>query len=134
MKLATRIPDGQRCINCKVPSRNGIIVHGRTCPEYGRVSGAAKQGGGHHRLVRYDKAALLDAASRYQRFTAQLVQRRPERFDCPSCGARGDGHGLRVTLDETRILFHCFGCGGRDEVLRALRMDWSWITGEADAR
>jgi hypothetical protein len=127
------IPDWMRCINCKVPARHGVIVHGRTCPEYGRISGTAKPSG-PRRAVRYDQAALIDAASRYERFTAQLVQRRPERYDCPACGARGDGHGLRVTLAGTRILFHCFsGAHSGDEVLRALRMDWSWIVGEADA-
>lgn len=126
----TAIPNGQRCIIRKVPARTGVIVHGWNCPEYGRVSGTAKPSA-VRRLARYDETALIDAVSRHERFTARLVQRRPERYDCPACGARGDGRGLRVTLDGTRILFYCFSCGGGDEVLRALRMDWSWIVGEA---
>lgn len=44
------IPDGQRCINCaeKGPpwrgwAKNGVITHGPTCPEHGRVTGRKRQ-------------------------------------------------------------------------------------------
>lgn len=30
----TLVPDGQRCINCKVPARNGVITHLHSCPDY----------------------------------------------------------------------------------------------------
>jgi hypothetical protein len=29
-------PDGQRCINCKVAARGGVIKHLKGCPDYVR--------------------------------------------------------------------------------------------------
>jgi hypothetical protein len=49
------------------------------------------------------------------------------RYQCPACGAAGDGHGLKVTrADDDRPLFHCFACGasGR-EILAALGLSWA---------
>lgn len=34
-----KIADGQRCINCKAPARNGKIDHVPGCPEYVKRSG-----------------------------------------------------------------------------------------------
>jgi putative DNA primase/helicase len=67
---------------------------------------------------------------RYDRLVSLLHQRtRKDRFDCPSCGAVGDGHGLKVDLDGERLLFHCFTCGGGDEILTALGLTWADIYG-----
>lgn len=127
------IPDWMRCINCKVFARGGVIAHSRTCPEHGLgapFASAGEHGELGNRPTNIDRLALADALDRYGRFVGRLTQRRPERFDCPSCGARGDGHGLRVVLDGTHILFHCHAGCRADAVLRALRMTWEWVTGE----
>lgn len=48
------------------------------------------------------------------------------RYQCPACGAKGDGHGLRVTRkDDGNPKFTCFAqdCPG-DEILAALDLSW----------
>lgn len=125
------IPDWASCINCKVPARHGVIVHGRTCPEYGRTSGVDRA------PTTADRPAHIPvvnepprvARDRYERFIAMLKEGRRDRYECPACGAAGDGHGLKVDFDGQRIKFHCFSCGG-GEVLRALGLSISWLTGE----
>jgi hypothetical protein len=113
-----------RCINCKTPARGGRIAHRPGCPDWTPPGRRDARPGS--RSGRSD-----DARDRYERFVGMLTERRRDRYDCPSCGARGDGHGLWVTLGGDRIRFTCFSCGGSDEILAALRLDWSWITGEA---
>jgi hypothetical protein len=126
------IPDGRRCINCKVPARNGQITHTTTCPDYvrrrtPRRMAAAGPGGYRH--------AQADLREAYDRFVGLLVPgRRRDRYDCPSCGAPGDGHGLKVDLAGDRILFHCFACGGRDEILTALGLSWADLGRTGDDR
>lgn len=125
------IPDWLKCINCKVPARGGRIAHRPTCPDWTpprRTNGTATTA-----VRQYSVSEFDDARSRYERFVARLTERRRDRYDCPSCGARGDGHGLWVTLEGDRIRFHCFACRGADEILAALRLDWSWIHGERRA-
>jgi hypothetical protein len=125
------IADGQRCINCKEPARNGSITHGRTCPEYGRISGHTPTRTGNtttrHPHTEY-RETPQDAHLRYQRFIAKLTPGRRDRYECPACGAPGDGHGLKVDFDGRVIRYHCFSCDGA-EVLRALRLHPSWLDG-----
>lgn len=129
------IPDGQRCINCKVPARHGAIVHAKGCPEYGRISGTLtatvpprQRGSG------MPAEPPTAARVRYERFVALLGRPgRRDRYTCPSCGAAADGHGLKVDFDGQTIRFWCFSCRGRDEILAALGCTWDWIYGESRA-
>lgn len=34
LQMPNPLPDWAMCINCKNNSRNGIITHSRTCPDY----------------------------------------------------------------------------------------------------
>lgn len=126
------IQAGLLCINCRAEARNDVIVHGLNCPEFGRTSGSTNVGKikPTATVAPIARAAATEAASRYARFTGMLTQRRSGRYDCPSCTAKGDGHGLKVDLIGTRITIHCFACGGYDEILSAMRCDPSWLTGE----
>jgi hypothetical protein len=116
-----------RCLCCHVAARGGVLPHRPTCPEY--AAPVRRQPCGHPRAVQPGH----DAARRYERFVGLLTERRRDRYDCPSCGARGDGHGLWVTLDGPRIRFTCFSCRGSDEILSAMGLTWEWVTG-VDAR
>src|SRR4051794_22382106 len=94
------IPDGQRCIICKVPARHGAIVHARGCPEFGRVSGTLTTAAPRQRGSGGYAEPPATARMRYERFVALLGRPgRRDRFTCPSCGAPGDGHGLKVDFD-----------------------------------
>ena len=121
------IPDWQKCINCRVHARGGRIAHRPTCPEWlpPRTRSSKEKASN----IRVFGDVTDDARSRYERFVAKLTERRKDRYDCPSCGARGDGHGLWVTFDGHRIRFTCFSCRGTDEILAAMGCTWSWIHG-----
>jgi hypothetical protein len=128
--MAEFIPDWQRCINCKVPARNGRITHRRTCPEFVRPRSGSVPG---QLSLRGPALALADARARYDRFVSALTMRRTDRYDCPSCGARGDGHGLKVDLVGETVLFVCFACcptrgpeyrEAREQILAAVGMTW----------
>src|SRR5436305_2767801 len=80
-------PDGQRCIQCRVPARDGRIAHLKTCADY--------RGGSLRNALETNSGPWAPGADRYAEFVAQLVPgRRRDRYDCPECGAPGDGHGV----------------------------------------
>ena len=126
------IPDGLSCLCCKARARNGYIVHTQTCPEY--------RGRSEHLGTSRDtqRQAQADALGRYERFVALLTPGRKDRYDCPSCGAKGDGHGLKVDPGSRGPLFVCFTCcptnaaeyrTARDEILAALGLSWADLLG-----
>ncbi len=49
------------------------------------------------------------------------------RYTCPACGARGDGHGLKVDRqpDGQPPKFWCHGCGAGTEILAAIGLTWA---------
>jgi hypothetical protein len=56
------------------------------------------------------------------------------RYQCPVCGAQGDGHGLKVSQGSKGqpVVLRCFECarGGRsdpEEILKALGLTWADI-------
>jgi hypothetical protein len=75
-----------------------------------------------------------DVAGRYGRVIAALVERgcagrRSDiggikgegRYQCPACGAPGDGHGLKVAVgDSEPVVLHCFQGCDRGDILAAL--------------
>lgn len=111
------IPDGMRCINCRVPARDGRIVHTRGCPDYRRP---VRRSG-----VTSDRGRV-DPQDAYLRFTAALTPgRRRDRYVCPSCGGDAAGRGLKVEQVGDRVRFHCFSCAGRAEILAAVGLTWA---------
>jgi Protein of unknown function (DUF3631) len=56
------------------------------------------------------------------------------RYQCPVCGAKGDGHGLKVRQGDSQpVVLHCFECdrAGRsdpEEILKALGLKWADIS------
>jgi hypothetical protein len=51
------------------------------------------------------------------------------RYQCPLCGAAGDGHGLRVTIGDTQpVVLRCFACQApTTEIIAALGLTWDDI-------
>jgi hypothetical protein len=60
---------------------------------------------------------------------------RTGRYQCPACGARGDGHGLKVDYDPNRnrrILLLCFQGCPVDEILEPLGMTKAELCADDD--
>jgi hypothetical protein len=84
-----------------------------------------------------------DAASQYLRVVAALTAqgyagRRSDmsgvaqdgRYQCPVCGAAGDGHGLKVAVGRDQpVVLHCFACQADvADILEALDLTWSDVS------
>lgn len=122
-----------KCIICYQPERpDGTIVHRPTCADYVRPVRAGGGGpGGRGGLP--GAGGPVDVLTRHAGIVARLREGRRGRFACPSCGAPGDGHGVRVDVDGDRVLIWCFSCGNVPEIMAALHLDWEWLTGKRAA-
>lgn len=115
-----------RCGYCMQRRIDGIIDHRRNCSEWRPPRSPLAPKMRPHQI-----GATPSARERYERFVSLLgPEGRPGRYQCPSCGAPADGHGLKIDFDGVRIQFICFACRGTNEILAALHITWQWLTGE----